>query len=135
MRIVALLCLAVVTACQTLLPPAAGGGAVIDTTIAAVVANPDAFHGKVIRVRGTVSSCWGEMCRICDPAPQAEHDPQAKCIELDFAPGDFGASELLEQLYRFSNLTAVGAYGSYCYNDKPGVFDNTFEDSARSRRR
>lgn len=120
MRIVALLCVAFAAACQTLPPPSSSNSEIIDTTIAAVLANPDAFHDATIRVKGTLNICVSFDCKLCEGIGETQCLNSSVLDPLTGDPTDanWRAHYRLEALYRFTKVTVVGRFNASCLTGK-----------------
>jgi hypothetical protein len=107
------------------------GGSVetpVQTSVAAVVADPARYHGKYLRLRGFVDHCERLSCSIVEHAPDtAPRDPAANPalpIDFEIEPGrtapiddaDFRdrSRPLMDELYRFAEVTVVGYYNATC---------------------
>lgn len=97
------------------------------TTIRAVNADPLRFHKKIIRIRGVVNECVSYTCNICEVAYQESRDSLADCMSIEFWPGPSpenqtdderrardAARALLENVYRFAEITSEGPYDGRC---------------------
>jgi len=101
----------------------------VPTTIEAVRANPVEYHHKFIQLRGLVDACtpWG--CDLLSvkpgtiPAKADFRDSILAGMSFDFlqAPGSQAeddsvdrSANLMQELYRFSEVTLVGQYNAAC---------------------
>lgn len=99
----------------------------IDTSIAEVNDDPARFHQKTIRLRGVVDECWSLSCEICEPAGTVNILDKDNCMSVRFSPHEPYydptdirsrareiATDIYEQLYRFSEVTVEGPYDAKC---------------------
>jgi hypothetical protein len=100
----------------------------VPTTIQAVLADPLQYHHKFIELHGLVDACtpWGCNILAVDAGTIPAKDARVTGIQFDFLPepgsppekpgDDFvdRATDLLEQAYRFSEVTLVGRYDAKC---------------------
>ncbi len=128
-RGVVMAALAFVAGCA--IQPRAGDSvdAPIPTTIEAVRADPGRYHHKFVQLRGLVDACtpWG--CNLLAVKPgtiPAKTEFRASilaAISFDFVPAPGAqtedesvdrSAELMETLYRFTEVTLVGQYDASC---------------------
>ncbi len=99
----------------------------IETSIAAVRADPHAYDGKYVRVRGLIGQCAGGRsgCAIFAIAPDGKPQWEAPSLGLSFSrdtatlnfPEDMPVNDIegaLGYLYRFSEVTVEGRYEFSC---------------------
>jgi len=129
MRAALIAVLALLAGCTT--QPRLGDGidTPIPTTIAAVRGDPAQYHHKFIQLRGLIDACipWG--CNLLAvkpgtiPAKTGFRDSILTGLSFDFVPTpgsqpDDGSvdrsADLMQTLYRFSEVTLVGQYDAGC---------------------
>jgi hypothetical protein len=127
--IAALLSLAFLSGCAT--QPRLGDSVdvPVPTTIEAVRADPAQYHHKFIQLRGLIDACtpWGcDLLAVRPSAIPAKADFRASIlasVPFDFVPAPGSSAEdgaidrsadLMQELYRFSEVTLVGQYNASC---------------------
>ncbi len=102
-------------------------GPVVEARIADVIADPERYGGRMLRIRGQVDSCYGYVCSICPEDMTPATADGDKCLRMSFddfesleddRADDVGywrsASRLLEEGFRFSVVTAEGLFDPSC---------------------
>lgn len=106
---------------------------VVEARIAEVIANPERYRDRTLSLRGQIDACYGWACNICpeDMTPDAA-DPE-KCLRLSFDgfggvddeadfDGSFFSRDVareMEEAFRFTIVTAEGAFDPSCLPPKP----------------
>lgn len=119
-------------AIAALLALADPSGQAVEARIADVIADPDHYDGQLLRLRGQVDACHGFTCSICPAEMTPATQDDGECLRIsfdDFTSNEHGeldmpltriASKLVEELFRFSVITADGMYDAACQPRPPG---------------
>lgn len=59
----------------------------IDVAIGDITANPASFHGKLVRVRGTIDECVNYNCKLCTAGHSAERNEEKRVPASIFRDG------------------------------------------------
>lgn len=108
-------------------------GSAIEVGIADVIADPERYGGKILRIRGQVDACYSHTCWICPEEMTSETLDGDKCLRIAFdgfmseadrvgptdAPYTAVAWRQVEEIFRFSVLTAEGEFDPSCLTGRP----------------
>lgn len=107
-------------------------GPVVEARIADVIAEPERYGGRTVRIRGQVDACYADLCSICPEELTGAVDAYRRCLVMtfdDLEAGDYqddgfdwkprgsvgfrtrpnGAGPL-EDAFRFSVVTVEGRF-------------------------
>ena len=104
--------------------PAMADEPALDATVSALNADPWGYHGKRVRLTGTLGECYGFNCALCDGEQQPR--PGAACASVSFPARGASRQELdlahaLERHLRYSTATIEASYDATCSGVKrPG---------------
>ena len=100
---------AALTACATA-PPAER------VTIEQVRADPAAYAGRTLRLRGTMDECWNMSCNICPEAAPATAGAVAdRCLAVSFRPlPGGGGRSAADAAARHATLTLQARFDPAC---------------------
>jgi hypothetical protein len=68
-----------------------------------------ALHGKTVRIRGLVNECMSLTCLLCDDVSET-----AACLPLELWADSDAAGDLLEELYRFAEISVDATIDATC---------------------
>ncbi len=108
-------------------------GPVVEARIADVIADPELYGDRTLRIRGQVDSCYGFVCSICPEEMTPETAEGDKCLRISFddfmAEADRGRDSDIEYvpspwrdveaLFRFSIVTGEGRFDPSCLTGRP----------------
>lgn len=108
-------------------------GPVIEARIADVIASPEQYGGRTLRIRGQLDACHGYVCSICPEEMTPETKDAEKCLRLSFdgfmsdedrvGPATAAYTPVvgpeMEEAFRFSILTAEGEFNPSCLTHRP----------------
>lgn len=108
-------------------------GPVVDARIAEVIADPERYSGQTLRIRGQIDACYSFVCSICpeEMTPQTAVDEE--CLRISFdgfmseedrngpvdAPYTPSPWRDVEELFRYSVVTAEGVFDPECLTGRP----------------
>lgn len=97
-------------------------GPVVEARIADVIASPERYAGKRLRIRGQIDACYADLCSICPEELTGTVEAHRRCLsvafddlqELSDQPAEAAyrpnAEQVFDDAFRFSVVTVEGGF-------------------------